>query len=181
MTWARHSSPDRVGTPGAVAGSRLPRPRTRGSSRLLPVSARHSSRRMTATSSWPCCARPDGLRPERQLPRPGRRGDRDGTPAPVQRALGWLSRRFPHLASLRRVSSWAMSARWWAARTLSFFPFRTGEMMSRSPSVLMSSSVSRSMSSNSRIGFSMTKPGDIRETEELPTPLPRERHGPLAG
>ena len=46
-----------------------------------------------------------------------------------------------------------------AAFTRSRFRARlTGAMISRSPSVVMSSSVSRVMSSSSRMGFSMTMP-----------------------
>src|SRR5574341_1587826 len=66
--------------------------------------------------------------------------------------------RLHHLASLRRLSSWAAIARPRAAFTLPLFPLRIGTRTSLSPSVFMSSSVSRSMSSSSRMGFSMTMP-----------------------
>src|SRR5688572_29019944 len=58
-----------------------------------------------------------------------------------------------HLAIFLNVASWASIARLAAARIFAFRAERTGWMMRRSPSVVMSSSVSRSMSSNSRMGF----------------------------
>lgn len=71
-----------------------------------------------------------------------------------------------HLASLRNVSSLA-SMTFFAEASTRFRRCRTGSMMRRWPSVVISSSVSRSMSRSSRIGFSMTIPEAVADGGEL--------------
>ncbi len=72
----------------------------------------HSSGRMAEISSWPCGAWPRGLRPVPATPSTSSaKRSRGGLPfEPTLSGVG-IPREPPHLASLRRLSPWAESAR----------------------------------------------------------------------
>src|SRR2546423_2179032 len=63
-----------------------------------------------------------------------------------------------HFASFRSVASWFFIDRLTASFTRFWRADRRGEMISDSPSVRISSSVSRSIERRSRMGLSMTSP-----------------------